>query len=92
MKPQNQPTERNRRAVDRTHGWLKPHATFEQIGAEIGVSKQRAKQIYESAMGKIVRGLNRHDINERTIAFLLATETEVLKEPDAPSARVHAMR
>ena len=89
MNPQNQPTERNRRAIDRTHGWLKPHATFEQIGAEIGVSKQRAKQIYESAMGKIVRGLNRHDISPETIHELLATEPRQAKEPDAAATRVH---
>lgn len=56
------------------------------------MSKQRAKQIYETGLKKLVSGLNRKDINERTIAFLLANEAEVLKEPGAPSEEIHAMR
>ena len=69
-----------------------PAASWSEIGAACGVSRQRAHAIFNSAMDKLLRGLNRYDINSQTLAELLAKEPEVTKEPDATSTRVNWVR
>lgn len=71
---------------------LEPAASWTEIGAACGVSRQRAQAIYKTALAKLLRGLNRHDINAETLAELLAKEPEVTKEPDATSTRVNWVR
>ena len=66
-----------------------PAASWSEIGAACGVSRQRAHAIFNSAMDKLLRGLNRHDISPGTIRELLAEEPKPAKEPDATSTRVH---
>ena len=51
-----------------------PAATWEECGEAIGVSRQRAQQMFVSSLDRIYRNLNRHDVNFDTIKELLAEE------------------
>lgn len=66
-----------------------PAASWAEIGEACGVSRQRAHQIFNGAMDKLLRGLNRHDINAETLVELLSKEPPRTVEPDAQSTRVH---
>ena len=70
---------------------LQPAASWTEIGAACGVSRQRAQAIYKTALAKLLRGLNRHDISPETIRELLSREPPRPMEPDATSTRVHWM-
>ena len=66
-----------------------PAASWSEIGDALGVSRQRAHAIFNSAMDKLLRGLNRRDINRETLVELLSKEPPRTVEPDAQSTRVH---
>ena len=68
-----------------------PAMSWSEIGFHLGISRQRSQQAFKSGLEKLMRGLNRHDINVETIRELLSEEPTRTMEPDATSTRVHWM-
>lgn len=63
-----------------------PEVSFEEIGKEIGVSPERARQIFESGIAKIRQYLKNHPEKSKELFMFFDGRQPSLQYPKIPEA------